>query len=135
MLLGGSFLVIYYIHLVLFKTHFHTKCLITSKGYYKVIVLNVHARVILSVHYLFLHNFRYNSSMRFGNDFKITIEKLEGSFYFPLEVSSMIQGVIGLYSTLKWVLWIVVYAQNKYRCVSFLLRFDIPNVMNFRITY
>ena len=32
--------------------------------------------------------------MRFGNDFKITIEKLEGSFYFPLEVFSMIQGVI-----------------------------------------
>ena len=24
--------------------------------------------------------------MRFGNDFKITIEKIEGSFHFPLEV-------------------------------------------------
>ena len=74
---------------------------IASKGYYKVIVLNVHARVILSVHYLFLHTFRYNSSMRFGNDFKIAIEKMEGSFYFPLEVSSMIQGVIWSLSYLK----------------------------------
>ena len=97
----GSFLVIYYIYLVLFKTHFRIKCLITSKGYYKVIVLNVHARVILSVHYLVLHTFRYNSSMRFGNDFKITIEKLEGSFYFPLEVFSMIQGVIWSLSCLE----------------------------------
>ena len=89
-LLGGSFLVIYYIHLLLFKTHFHTKCLITSKGYYKVIVLHVHAWVIFMYIICFLHTLRYNSSMRFGNDLRLQQEKwrallfsIRGFFYDP----------------------------------------------------